>query len=55
MTKQQLLENEVFKNAPMDAKIEIPNSLYGVDGDEREEVYLSDVRYWEFKNQINLW
>lgn len=55
MTKQELLESEAFKNAPMDAVIEIPNAHYGVDGDEREEVFVSEVQYWDFKNQINLW
>lgn len=55
MTKRELLENEDFKKAPMDAEIEIPNALYGENGDEREEVFLSKVNYWEFKNQINLW
>lgn len=55
MTKKQLLENEAFKNAPDNAVIELPNAHYGLDGDEREEVFLSKVQYWEFKNQINLW
>ena len=28
MTKQELLENEEFMKAPMDAEIEIPNRWY---------------------------
>lgn len=55
MTKRELLENKAFKDAPMDAEIEIPNALYGENGDEREEVLLSRVRYWTFKNLIDLW
>ena len=55
MTKRELLENEAFKNAPMDAYIEIPNGKYQEGADEREDVTISEVRYWDFKNQINLW
>ena len=55
MTKKELLENEAFKNAPDDALIEIPNWHYGLEKDQREEVLLSEVKYWDFKNQINLW
>lgn len=55
MTKRELLQNEAFMNAPMDAEIELPNWHYGMEGDQREGVFLSEVRYWDFKNQINLW
>jgi hypothetical protein len=55
MTKRELLDNVDFQSAPDDALIEIPNAQYGMDGDEREQVFVSEVRYWEFKNQINLW
>ena len=55
MTKKELLENEAFKNAPDDAYIEIPNARYQQDFDEREEVTISVVEYWDFKNQINFW
>lgn len=54
MTKKQLLENEAFMNAPDDAYIEIPNGHYGLDGDEREDVTITEVRYWELRNQIDL-
>ena len=55
MTKRELLENAAFMAAPDDAVIELPNCHYGKNGDMREEVLLSEVKYWEFKNQINLW
>ena len=55
MTKGDLLNNKDFMEAPMDAVIEIPNAHYGLEGDEREEVYLSKVQYWKTYNQINLW
>lgn len=55
MTKKELLENEVFMNAPDDAIIEIPNAAYREDFDEREEKTISEVQYWEFNNLINLW
>lgn len=51
MTKKELLENEAFN----DAYIEIPNARFQQDFDEREEVTISVVEYWDFKNQINLW
>lgn len=54
MTKKQLLENKAFMNAPDDAYIEIPNGNYGIDGDEREDTTITEVRYWEFRNQIDL-
>lgn len=54
MTKKELLENEAFMNAPDDAYIEIPNAAYREGFDEREEKTITDIRYWEFKNQINL-
>ena len=55
MTKKELLENAAFMAAPDDAVIELPNWHYGENGDMREEVLLSEVEYWEFKKQINLW
>lgn len=55
MTKEELLENEAFMTAPMDAVIELPNWHYGENGDKREEAPLSEIEYWEFKNQIHLW
>lgn len=55
MTKRELLENAAFMAASDDAVIELPNCHYGENGDMREEVLLSEVKYWEFKNQINLW
>lgn len=54
MTKKELLENKAFMNAPDNAIIELPNWHYGLEGDEREDVFLSEVKYWVFKNQINL-
>ncbi len=52
--KKELLENKAFMNAPDNAIIELPNWHYGLEGDEREDVFLSEVKYWDFKNQINL-
>ena len=46
---------ELTKDMPEDARIEIPNWHYGENGDKREEVFISEVTYYDFKNQINLW
>ena len=54
MTKKELLESEGFKNAPMDAYIEIPNWHYEQDGDYEENATPTSVKYWEFRNQINI-
>ena len=54
MTKKELLENEAFINAPMEAVIELSNWHYGMDGDEREDVQLSEVHYWDLLNLITL-
>ena len=53
MTKKELLENEMFKSAPMDAEIEIPNRYYCTGVDEREDKTIEDVHYWEFKKLIS--
>ena len=52
MTKRELLQNEAFKNAPMDAEIEIPNRWYKEGVDERDDVTIEEVRYWNFNNLI---
>ena len=54
MTKKELLETEAFINAPDDAWITIPNRWFKEGVDEREDVTIEDVRYWEFKNLITL-
>lgn len=55
MTKRELLENEAFKNAPMNALIEVPNNDYEEGVDDREDVTPTEVRYWGFKNLISIW
>lgn len=54
MTKRELLENEDFKNASMDSVIMLPNWHYGLEGDEVEYKPLSEVKYWDFKEQIDI-
>ena len=56
MTKKELLENEEFKRAPMDAQIQIPNWNYEDNVDERQDVTPTEIRYWGPDiNVINLW
>lgn len=54
MTKKELLESKAFQDAPDDAYIEIPNWHYGLEGDLREDITPTEVRYWEFNNRITI-
>ena len=52
MTKKELLSNPDFINAPDNAEIIIPNIAYEDGVDEREEVPITVVKYWDFRNEI---
>ena len=52
MTKKELLSNPEFIRTPDDAEIIIPNITYQEGVDEREEVPITVVKFWDFRNEL---